>query len=66
MDWPSHFGRLIETEIEAGEALQPRALSPPILSLPRPNGPYMIDIDACDNQIQRLLMPRQPERHAEP
>lgn len=45
-----NFRRLRETEIEVQDTLQHPLLSPPILTISRPNGSYIPDTDASDEQ----------------
>lgn len=60
------FGSLNETGIDILENLQHQRLLPPILSLPRSNGRYMVDTDARDKQVLCILWQDQPKGTTKP
>lgn len=63
---PTTFETLEETERLAFRALQEKLTSPPVLALPRFQGRYIIDTDACDKQIGCILLQQQSDGHDEP
>ena len=63
---PTVFGPLNEEEMGALEELKKRLIEPPILTLPRRDGRYTVDTDACDKQVGCVLLQEQPEVPARP
>lgn len=59
------FRRLNETEMEGLETLQNWLMSPAVKALPRPNGRYRFDPDACDTYVGFVIMHGQAKRQAE-
>ena len=50
-DRPTTFDDITDNEREVFLELKKRLVSPPVLALPRPNGRYVLDTDACEYQV---------------
>ena len=57
VDWSSPTDK----QLEAFEHLKSRLTTPPILSLPKKNRPFMIDTDASKYQLGAALLQQQNE-----
>lgn len=55
-DHPQRFPSLSPTEENAFESLKQLLISPPVLALPRADGHYTLDTDACDVQVGCVLI----------
>ena len=53
---PFNFEVLTDPEYAAFEELKRRLVSPPILALPKRDGQYKLDTDACDTQVGSTLL----------
>ena len=53
---PFNFETLTDAEYAAFEELKRRLVSPPILALPKRDGQYKLDTDACDTQVGSTLL----------
>lgn len=58
---PALFGDLDGTEREAFEMLKAKLIYPTVLPLSRPEGRYKVDTDACEKQVGRILVLKQPK-----
>lgn len=58
-DKPKYFGPLDEEELQAFATLRNCLLSPPILALPKMGKPYIVETDACNEQVGCVLLQEQ-------
>ena len=58
-DRPTTFDDLADDERQSFLELKKRLVSPPVFALPRPNGRYVIDTDACEYQVGCVLLQEQ-------
>ena len=58
-DKPQQWGDLNEEETKAFETLKERLIEPPVLALPKLQGRYTIDTDACNTQVGCVLLQEQ-------
>lgn len=54
------FNDLTSEELDAQMTLKEKLISPPVLSLPRHEGRFIIYIDACDKRVGCVLL-QEPE-----
>lgn len=60
------FETLTEEEQSTMKELQERLITTPVLDLPRTNGNYAVDTEACDRQIGCVLLQEQPDGTTKP
>lgn len=58
---PQTFDILCSNEMKVWETLKPKLVEPPALALSRSQGAYTKALDACDKQIECILLPEQPD-----
>ena len=63
---PTKFEELSDEEEKAFKSLKSKLVNPPILALPRSEGKFTLDTDACDTQVGCVLLQDQPDGHARP
>jgi len=63
---PARFAGLTDEETTAFDRLKDLLTSPPILALPRADGHFTLDTDACDRQVGCVLLQAQPDDQMRP
>ena len=58
-DQPKSFGALTDEEFEAFATLRNHLINPPILALPKVGKKYIVETDACDEQVGCVLLQEQ-------
>ncbi|CAN8076107.1 unnamed protein product [Agarophyton chilense] len=56
---PSECEALTDDQYESFQTLKDKILNPPILALPKPNRPFVLDTDDCDVQLGCALLQEQ-------
>lgn len=59
---PPTFDGLFDKEITALETLDAKLMESPLMALPRSQGDYTVDTEACDKGIGCVVLQKQPDR----
>lgn len=65
-DVPPDLPDAREDQLAAFEDLKQALVSPPILTIPHPNRKFVVDVDACADQVGSALLQEQEDRHLRP
>lgn len=60
------YTKISDQELDSLESLMEKLISPPVLALPRLQGPYMANTDDCVQRIGCVSVQKQPDGHNNP